>query len=211
MESLLVYSDNGEVPSNGETSDQSESDLLFGRFTPGIIFNTSNILLDLSAYQSGVGFKLKAEDYALRGLFNLNYDSSDDMLETDIGITYEHPFFSGRVAPYWGGAVTVGYSLDRDKYDSENWTEYSDITGSLSAVFGTEVYVFDFLSLFAEYSIGLSFTRSTVTQSSAGEETDDTTFNFSLGTGLGNTASIGIVIYLEKSPIDNSLDKVEND
>ncbi|WP_319562184.1 hypothetical protein [Marispirochaeta sp.] len=212
VNSILLCAENNEEDSNIEEEFEiSEDDLLFGRYTPGIIFNTSNILLDLNEYQSGVGVKLKANDYALRGLFNIGYESGADLFEMDLGLTYEKPFFTGRVAPYWGVAVNGGYSLDRDEYDSDNWNEYSDFIGGLSAIFGTEVYIFDFLSLFAEYSIGFSISRATVTQKSSGVESDDTTINYNIGTGLGNAASIGIVIYLEKQPINSNDIHEEND
>ena len=191
-----------------ETGDTTDSEnttvsdgLVFDRYTPGLIFSTSNILLDLSGYQSGVGVKLKAEDYALRGLVRLSYESSDDLFESELGLTYEKPFFTGKVSPYWGVELKGGYSLDRDEADSNNWTEASVFTGGISALFGTEVYIFDFLSLFAEYSLGGSLSRTAYTSVSSGVKSETTTLNYYLGTGLGNTASIGIVVYLEKLDI----------
>lgn len=171
-------------------------------YTPGIIFNTSNILLDLDEYQSGVGIKLRGEDASLRGLFSISYQSSNDEFDTNMGITYEKPFFSGRVSPYWGIAGKVGLNLDKDEYDADNWVNTTSITGNLSAVFGTEVFIFEFLSVFAEYNLGASVSWAKVVQSSSGTETESTTTNFSIGTELGNEASLGVVIYLEKRPIE---------
>ncbi len=174
-------------------------------YTPGIIFNTSNILLDLKEYQSGVGIKLRGEDASIRGLFSISYESSNDEFDTNIGITYERPFFAGRVAPYWGIAGKVGFNLDKDETDSDNWMNTTSITGNLSAVFGTEVYLYEFLSVFAEYNLGASVSRVKVLQSSSGTETENTNINFSIGTELGNEASLGVVIYLEKRPFEEEV------
>lgn len=171
-------------------------------YTAGFIFNTSNILLDLEEYQSGVGFKLRGEDASLRGLFSVSYESGNDEFDSNLGITYEKPFFSGRVSPYWGIAGKVGFNLDKDNYDTDNLVNTTTITGNLSAVFGTEVYIFEFLSVFAEYNLGASVSRANVVQNSSGTETENTTTNFSIGTELGNEASLGVVIYLEKRDIE---------
>lgn len=180
-------------------------------YTPGIIFNTSNILLDLEEYQSGVGIKLRGEDYSIRGLFSVSYESSNDEFVTNMGITYEKPFFPGRVSPYWGIAGKLGLNLDKDEYDADNWVNTTTVTGNLSAVFGTEVYIFEFLSVFAEYNLGTSVSWAKVVQSSSGTETESTTTNFSIGTELGNEASLGMVIYLEKRPIEEEEFPVEEE
>ncbi len=201
-----AYAQEQDVVEKAAESDIEEnSELVFNRYTPGLIFNTSNILLDISGYQSGVGLKLKAEDYALRTLLRLSYESADDVFESELGFTYEKPFFKGKVSPYWGVELKGGYSLDKDEVTSDNWTSDSVITGSLSALFGTELYIFDFLSFFAEYSIGGSLSRATYTSVVSGNKSDTTNLNYYLGTGLGNSASIGVIIYLER--IDIAEDK----
>ena len=193
-----------ELSNSTEVTDEDgvASGLLFDRYIPGLLFNTSNILLDLSGYQSGVGVKLKAEDYSLRGLVRLSYESADDVFESELGIAFERPYFEGRVSPYWGMELKGGYSLDKDEVTSDDWESDSVITSSLSVVFGAELYVFDFLSLFAEYSLGGSLSRTTHTSVASGDKTETTNLNYYLGTGLGNSASIGVVIYLERLAID---------
>lgn len=207
------------IPLSSETQKESMietelredgSSLLFDRYTPGLIFNTSNILLDLDGYQSGVGIKLKAEDYALRGLVRLSYESSDDFFETELGATYEKPFFDEKVSPYWGIETKGGYSLDRDEYSSDNWTESSVITASLSLLFGVEVFIYDYLSLFAEYSLGGSLSRTTFTSMSSGDKSKSTNLNYFFGAGLGNSASIGITIYLRQYDIVTEDIETEN-
>jgi len=178
-------------------------------YTPGIIFNTGNILLDLKEYQSGVGIKLRGESYSIRGLFSVSYESSNDEFDTNIGVTYERPFFSGRVSPYWGVAVKGGYNLEKDETDSDNWMDTNVLTAHLAFVFGTEVYLSEFLSVFAEYNLGGAVSRTKVVQSSSGTETENKSTNFSIGTELGNEASLGVVIYLEKRPIEEKTEEEE--
>lgn len=173
---------------------------IFG-MTPGIIFNTSNLLLDLAAYQSGVGLMLRNEDFALRSLVSLEYESGNDLFESTVGLAYMQPFFSGGVYPYWGVSLIGGYSFDRDEFDSQNWTETRALTAELAAIFGAELFLLKFLSVFAEYKLGISFSRSQVNQGSNGLETETLKKNFRIGTDLGNEASIGVVLYLSSRPL----------
>jgi hypothetical protein len=187
-----------------DTLDKEPDGLIFGRYTPGLIFTTSDILLSLGDYQSGVGIKLKADDYAIRASVNVDYESSDNIFELGLGGTYERPFFTGRVSPYWGGALILGYEFDgEDDLSSNETTSY---TAGITALLGAEIYVFDFLSFFAEYGMGFAFSRS----SSDG----DTSFNYRIGTDisdLGNQASIGVTVYLFKQAISNGEIEEDND
>ncbi|MFP3959145.1 MAG: hypothetical protein ACLFUX_03155, partial [Spirochaetaceae bacterium] len=81
-----------------------------GEMTPGLIFNASNLLLDLSEYQGGFGGKLDYGDFAVRGLFSFELESTEDAGTSDdfaltLGAAVEVPFFHGRVTPYWGGFI----------------------------------------------------------------------------------------------------------
>jgi len=189
----------------------NESETLPVSFSPGLIFNTSNLLLDLDEYQSGVGIKLRSELYSLRLLIHMGYESGNDVFETNLGIAYMRPLFTGRIAPYWGFALKGGYILDKDEYDDENWYTSKVLSGEVAALFGAELYILDFLSVFAEYSFGLSMNRTTVEESNNGTETETETNNYSYGTQLGNEASIGVVIYLEKRPMSSAEDNAESE
>jgi len=176
-------------------------DLKIMGFTPGLIFNTSNILLDLSAYQTGVGIMLWKSDHSLRTLFHMGYESGNEIFDTKLGIAYIKPVFQGRIVPYWGAELKGGYNIDTDQLNNENIQKTTVLTGGLAGILGTEVYILDFLSAFAEYNLGIFFSRSTVEQDTEGFEAQPATTNYRIGTELGNEGSIGVVVYLEKRPL----------
>jgi hypothetical protein len=64
---------------------------------------------------------------------------------------------------------------------------------SLGAIAGVEIYVLDFLSVFAEYTLVAVLSNATDLQ------TSQNTFNYLINTGVGNSAEIGIVIYFVRS------------
>ncbi len=66
---------------------------------------------------------------------------------------------------------------------------------SAGPIFGVEVYVFNFLSLFAEYSMTVSYTTTITQQSVAGIATENTDSDFGTEIGIGNNSKIGIVLY----------------
>jgi hypothetical protein len=188
-----------EMAETEETAEEVNSIDKVLPFMPGIIFNTSNILLDLEEYQAGVGLMMLGESHSFRGSFGFSYESAANFLGMNISFAYLRPIIKGRVTPYWGVGVTMGYSFDKDTYDADDWQSIHSFEGGVSAVLGVEVFVFDFLSLFAEYDLGVSIAWSKVVQSSSGIESDSQSFNYSLGTGIGNGASIGVVVYLDES------------
>jgi hypothetical protein len=186
--------------SSDGSSEESGERILKG-FTPGIIFNTSNLLMDISGYQSGFGMKFRGNSFSLRTLLSLGYDSSTEVLDATLGAALEKPFFTGRVTPFWGFSVEGGYVEDEgDMFDS------TTLSAKVAALLGVEVYILDFLSVFAEYELGASVSRVEVDQD-AGGGSDST--NHAFGTGLGNDASIGIVIYLEKHEIASGEEAAE--
>ncbi|MFW5835877.1 MAG: hypothetical protein ACOCVK_00550 [bacterium] len=166
-------------------------------FIPGFVFNASNLLLDLDEYQGGFGGKLRFPDFSLRALLAFGYASSNDTINGALGITYEQPFFTGRITPYWGMVAGAGYESERTGSDADNYTATSIITGTAGVVLGAELLLFDFLSLFAEYALAFDVASTIVEQSTGGAVAEESTLNFAVGTGLGNAASIGIVLYLQ--------------
>lgn len=167
---------------------------------PGVIFNASSLLVDVDAYQGGAGLKLGFEKFALRTLlaFGLQDAGGDDSSwDLTLGAAAEIPFFTGRVRPYWGGFVDGGISQETTEGEDAT-TETQIISGGFGPILGAEVFIFEFLSVFAEYQLAFDLARSTV-------ETDgneDETNSYSLSTELGNAGSLGIVIYLERRSME---------
>jgi hypothetical protein len=75
------------------------------------------------------------------------------------------------------------------------------LTAELAVLFGAELYLLELLSVFAEYQLGAAFSRAKVIQDSDGNQTETSSMNYRIGTGLGNEASIGVVLYLEHRPL----------
>lgn len=164
--------------------------------TVGFIFTTSDLLLDIDAYRGGFGLKLRYPDAVLRPHITFGYASTHANLEIAAGVTYEKPFFPGRVVPYWGLLASVLFRSERSEVDAENYTQVRGLTGSAGAVLGAEVFVLDFFSVFADYQLALDLAYSAVAQSVDGTVTESTRMNYAFGAGLGNDASIGLVVYL---------------
>jgi hypothetical protein len=156
-----------------------------GPFDLGAIFNTSDLVFGLQSYQGGLGAKIGWGKFALRGLFDFTINGSSQSYAVDLGTTVEYHFIPGPISPYLGGTVSLGYMTE------SNVT--SAFTCSLGAVAGIEVFVFDFLSIFAEYEVAADLTNSTDLQ------TSQSTFDYLIDTRMGNSASLGVVIYFMRS------------
>lgn len=175
------------------------------RMTPGFIFNASNLLLDLSAYQGGVGGKLDFGNYALRGLFSLalrnsQADTTDNDIDLTLGLAAEFPFSRGRVSPYWGGFIDGTVTSEKRESAAGDVSSRLVLSGSVGPLLGAELAIFDFLSVFAEYQLAFGISRTT-TENEATDTSDETT-NYNLATELGNAGSLGIVIYLKERPME---------
>ncbi len=164
----------------------------------GLIFNSSN-LINLESYQAGIGVKLRTVDNsAFRFLLDVFYSNSLDTFSSTLGVAYEKHFLPGQVSPYWGGLIQGGYLGQTSKTDSDNWTKNGSFLVSSGLVVGVEYYVLENISVFAEYGALFSGTILNTTTSVAGTEAKTgPTFNYSIDTGLGNDAKLGIVIYLD--------------
>ena len=175
--------------------------------TFGFIFNTSNLLLDIDAYQGGFGAKLRYPAYGIRFLTSLGAESSNRMRQVGLGITYERPFFIGRVTPYWGLVADLGFQGERVEVDTQNYTQIRVVSGSLGGVLGVEVLIFDFLSVFGEYQLAFRGARTSIEQAVEGERSASMTTNYAFGADLGNNASLGLVVYLRPLGILGSADE----
>ena len=162
----------------------------------GLIFNINDILLDIESYQGGLGVKHFVNDkFAYRGSLDFSYADSSDTLIFNLGNSIEYHPIKGRVSPYFGGLVDVGLIRYKTETDADNWTKVTTIPISAGPIFGVEVYVLNFLSLFAEYSMTVSYTTTITQQSVAGTVTEDTDSDFGTEIGIGNNSKIGIVLY----------------
>lgn len=151
----------------------------------GVIFNTNDILLGLGEYQGGLGAKIGWDKFALRGMFDFTINGSASAFAVGLGLTGEYHFIQSPVSPYLGLSVGAGYLAQSNVSTS--------VSFSVGPVVGVEVFMFDFLSLFAEYTITANFTSTTDSQ------TSQSTLDYLITTGMGNSAKLGIVIYFMRS------------
>ena len=163
----------------------------------GFMFNAPNLLFDIDSYQGGVGARLRYPDFGIRALLSMAYGSTNSAIKARAGIVYTRSFHPGRVEPYWGVGVSGGFDRERLGTDPDNYTEVDVLSGSAVAVLGAEVFVLDFVSVFAEYEVYADLNRTTIRQAVGGVVTDgDPTTTFGFGLDIGNEAAIGITIYL---------------
>jgi hypothetical protein len=156
-----------------------------GSYDVGLIFNTSSILLDLESYQAGIGLKVGRDKLSFRGLFDLVLNGASDSFSLNGGAALQYYTLPGPVSPYVGGSAGGGYMRQGNAM--------SMVVLSIGALAGVEVFLFDFLSVFAEYAITADFTISTDLASSL------TTFDYLVNTGMGNNSKLGIVIYFMRA------------
>jgi hypothetical protein len=150
----------------------------------GLIFSTNNLLLAPEGYQGGIGAKIGWGTFALRAAVDLVLNGSSQSTSVLAGAAGEYHLAPGPVSPYVGGFLQAGYM------QQSNTLSVVPIT--VGALAGVEVFVFDFLSLFAEYSLSLTVTATTDLQSS------QTTVDYLVQTGVGNGSKLGIVIYFTR-------------
>lgn len=151
----------------------------------GVIFSMNDLLLGLESYQAGLGAKIGWGKFCLRGLFDFTVNGSASAFAMNLGVTAEYHLNPGPISPYIGGSAGGGYMTQ------SNIT--SAVSFSIGAVAGVEVFILDFLSVFAEYALVANFTNTTDLQSS------QSTFDYLIKTGMGNNAKLGIVIYFMRS------------
>jgi hypothetical protein len=169
----------------------------------GLIFAADNLLLDIDSYQGGVGAKTDFGGFALRGLLSLTLQNfqpgaSDSFTEIELGLALEVPIFDGRVTPYWGVTGGGGYSLESNEADNGDKTTTTVITASLGPILGAVFFIFDPLSVFAEYGLIFRGSNARVKQDVGGTSSSDSTSSANVATELGNRGMLGIVIYLDR-------------
>jgi hypothetical protein len=162
----------------------------------GIIFNTDSLLLDYESYQGGIGAKLYDGPLAYRLTTDLYLSTISESRAITLGLGAEYHFSNGRVSPYAGGYVLGSFAKARDEATSQSWTETRTIDMGFGGILGVELFVTRFLSLFAEYDLGLTYSSVSTTESIAGQRNTTQTADWTLDLGVGNESKIGIVIYL---------------
>jgi hypothetical protein len=163
----------GAAPTIGEITPPQ------GAFDVGLIFNTDNLLFGLESYRSGIGVKLGFGALDVRSAVDFTYSGAANALSFDLYTAVVNHLAGQLVSPYLGGFLQVGYQRDA----SATWA----VPFSLGAVGGVEVYLLDFLSLFAEYAVSVQFV------------TTASTFDWLFDTGMDTSSTIGIVIYLQRA------------
>ena len=166
---------------------------------PGFIFNASTLLLDLEPHMGGFGLKILAPelDGAFRLVTGLGFQSASQRTDLTLGAGWELAFHRGRINPYAGVSVLLDFAREGRATEAPDWISIRSRTAGIGANLGVEVFLVDFLSLFAEYEVSMKMTRTRVTQSVAGELLEPSyAMNYRLGKGLGNNSAIGIVVYL---------------
>ncbi len=148
----------------------------------GLIFNTSSILLELDEYQNaGIGLKARWEHIALRGLLGFGYESGNEEFELGFGTALEYHLIPGaEVSPYTGGRLALEYARDYN-------ADVTEFKFGLGPLFGVEISPLEILSIFAEYQLQYSAAYAS--------KDDDSTWNYTFATGLGNRAALGIIVY----------------
>ena len=164
------------------------------------IFNTNNLLLDLDSYQGGVGFKLLLDNqYAFRFLIDGYYSNSLNTFSFTLGTAFEGHFTPyDMISPYWGAFIDGGYLTQSVITDNENWTTDKSIPFSIGAILGVEVFIFEYLSVFAEYNlIGKFLVEISEFSENGTITTTEPAYSSEIDTSIGNNSSIGITIYLD--------------
>lgn len=162
----------------------------------GFIFSTRDILLGLDEYQGGIGVKLAGDRLAYRGLLDVFVSTVDESFSGALGLSVERHLQTDRVSPYIGACLTLelAKSTTEDAFTNTR-TERLSMPISSAAIFGVELFLARSVSLFAEYSLSLTFSPTWVTETVSGVEDKRSDAEWSLDMGLGNQSKIGIVVY----------------
>jgi len=163
----------------------------------GVIFNTNDLLLEPESYQGGLGVKIGLDQFMLRAMADIVLNTGFNPFSLSVGAVLEKRLLPGPVSMYWGPSARMGFTFLTNRIDANDWFRSIDweiLTTGL--VGGIELFIFDFLSVFAEYNLavnlGVSFNRVSV----AGSVSSSHKFSYNLDLGLGNSAKFGIVVYI---------------
>lgn len=152
-----------------------------GKMDMGLVFSGGSDFGILDPYIGGLGAKLGSTELLFRPSFDLFINGSTSSIAMVGGLALEYHFIEGLVSPYLGGFFNGGWKKSGD-YSME-------IPLSVGAIAGVEVFVFEWLSLFAEYNLAVNVNFVTYTA------TSQSVYDYTIDTGMGNEGKIGIVMY----------------
>ena len=150
----------------------------------GLVFSSSNILFGLESYQAGIGAKIAWGNIALRGGLDVGLNGTSQAFSLNLNLAVENHFISGAISPYFGAYALAGYNTQPEVLTA--------IPFSVGAIAGVEVFIFDFLSVFAEYALAADFIMSTDLATSVD------TFDYAISAKMGNNSMIGVVVYFQR-------------
>jgi hypothetical protein len=168
-------------------------------FDKAFLFNVPSILLEVQAYQGGIGFKTGPGTWFIRGM--ADFFLEDDGLPPSeftwgAGIAFEKHLSAGKVSPYLGGAMGIHYSSSRTDIDGGDWSQQEILECEFGPLLGIELEFLENLSLFAEYQLLVQLGWPSVTTFTGGEEERISgDMQWSVDLSLGNAGMIGLCIY----------------
>lgn len=166
----------------------------------GLVFNVGNVLEGIESYQGGIGIKYIKDKTHWRFLYDIYYDYGSELFSNTFGVAQEYHTRTDKISPFLGWAINSGFNyIKYTQYSSTKITEIT-IPIQLSGLFGIEWYLNEFISLSAEYTIGVKYSFTTYNSSATENEIKN---SLVINTGLGNSGKIGLTIYLNDMIIND--------
>ena len=190
---LLVILSSGVI--HAESDDPGDTS---SPFDVGLIFNIDGIIpQDIESYQGGFGVKLGKNSMAFKMLFDFFASASTDRtaFSLDAGTSFEYHFVNIFLSPYFGGYLSLGYATREEEISGDTWTSLRSFPISFGPLFGIEILIADFLSIFLEYALEIEYNIISIKTSILGSVTSERADEFSINTALGNNAKLGVIIY----------------
>ena len=175
----------------------------------GLIFNLNESLFGFESYQGGLGLKLGRNNVDVRLLVDLFYSNSINSFSGDFGLGLEYHLKKASISPYLGFSAGLGYSSQKEEVD-EDYTLIKNVAVYGTPLFGVEIFLLDFLSVFVEYGMKFEHNKTTTEQKTADETTSEEIKSLVIDSGLGNNAKIGIVVYFSRVDRGNALINPKN-
>lgn len=178
-------------------------------WTPGLIFTTDSILLNVSSFNGGIGGVMRSDDTAYRAAVGALASNAFSTIALKLGFWYVQYYWSDRLSPYWDLFAGLESLSNTVHVDDDNWTRDLSIDVRGGVAIGIEFFLLDVLSVFAEYSLSAMMSGTQTTTSVAGEtSSDDFEWTYAVGTDLAHGGALGIALYLEPQ-VDLDSDNAE--
>jgi hypothetical protein len=156
----------------------------------GLLFTAPSLLMEIQSYNGGIGVKVGSGPLGYRLSLDVVYNSSAYSFNVNGSFAVEYHLIPGPVSPYVGGIVGIGWARQ------EGMTSMVPLTAG--AIAGVEVFLLDFLSVYAEYNLtaDLTFVQDLQTQNWSS--------SLLLDSKVGNNARLGIVIYFMRQKSEST-------